>query len=86
MVQYSIYAQTPRTQGATLRPAAVRSSFTCLDKSFSVCLLRMADGEDFDVIDPFPDVHALFLRYNRLYFEDQLGACSVEWSSSRMTL
>ena len=48
--------------------------------------VRMADGEDFDVIDPFPDVHALFLQYNRLYFDEQLGACSVEWSSSRMTL
>ena len=46
----------------------------------------MADGQDFDVIDPFPDVHALFLHYNRLYFDEQLGACSVEWSSSRMTL
>lgn len=46
----------------------------------------MTSNEDFDAIDPFPDVHALFLHYNALYFDDSLGACSVEWSSSRMTL
>jgi hypothetical protein len=46
----------------------------------------MAASGDVDAIDPFPDVHALFLHYNRLYFDESLGACSVEWSSSRMTL
>lgn len=46
----------------------------------------MASNQDFDAIDPFPDVHALFLQYNTLYFDNGLGACSVEWSSSRMTL
>ncbi len=46
----------------------------------------MAAAGDFDAIDPFPDIHALFLHYNRLYFDESLGACSVEWSSSRMTL
>ena len=46
----------------------------------------MAFNKDFDAIDPFPDVHALFLHYNGLYFDNRLGACSVEWSSSRMTL
>lgn len=46
----------------------------------------MAASGDFDAIDPFPDIHALFLHYNRLYFDESLGACSVEWSSSRMTL
>ena len=46
----------------------------------------MAASGDFDAIDPFPDVHALFLHYNQLYFDESLGACSVEWSSSRMTL
>lgn len=46
----------------------------------------MASNEDFDAIDPFPDLHALFLHYNTLYFDNTLGACSVEWSSSRMTL
>lgn len=46
----------------------------------------MAASDDFDAIDPFPDVHALFLLYNRLYFDESLGACSVEWSSNRMTL
>lgn len=46
----------------------------------------MASNEDFDAIDPFPDLHALFLHYNALYFDNSLGACSVEWSSGRMTL
>ena len=32
------------------------------------------------------DIFALFEHYNGTYFEGQLGACSVEWSSKRMTL
>ena len=32
-----------------------------------------------------PDPHDLFVHYNTLYFEGQLGAASVEWSSARMT-
>ena len=31
------------------------------------------------------DVSSLFLHYSTLYFDDSLGACSVEWSSARMT-
>ena len=32
-----------------------------------------------------PDPHDLFVHYNQLYFDGQLGAASVEWSSKRMT-
>ena len=35
--------------------------------------------------DEHPDPHDLFVHYNSLYFGGQLGAASVEWSSSRMT-
>jgi hypothetical protein len=28
----------------------------------------------------------LFVYYNDLYFGGKLGACTVEWSSGRMTL
>ncbi|KAL4428844.1 hypothetical protein ABPG77_005282 [Micractinium sp. CCAP 211/92] len=42
--------------------------------------------EDLELLDPHPDIHALFVHYNSLYFQDKLGACSVEWSSARMTL
>ncbi|CAA6664838.1 unnamed protein product [Spirodela intermedia] len=38
-----------------------------------------------DVLDPHPDIHALFCYYNSLYFGESLDACSVSWSSSRMT-
>lgn len=41
--------------------------------------------DDFDILDPHPDVHALFVLYNRLYFDDALGAASVQWSTQRMT-
>ncbi|GIL77806.1 hypothetical protein Vretifemale_7299 [Volvox reticuliferus] len=35
----------------------------------------------------FPDIHALFLHYNDLYFNGVLlGNTTVEWSSKRMTL
>ncbi len=40
---------------------------------------------DFDVLEPHPDIHALFMHFNELYFEGTLGAASVEWSSKRMT-
>ncbi|GAB4819387.1 hypothetical protein N2152v2_006433 [Parachlorella kessleri] len=42
--------------------------------------------QDLEFLDPHPDIHALFCHYNDLYFDSQLGACSVEWSSARMTL
>lgn len=39
-----------------------------------------------DVWEPEVDVHALFVHYNDLYFNGSIGACTVEWSSSKMTL
>ncbi|EFN55909.1 hypothetical protein CHLNCDRAFT_52181 [Chlorella variabilis] len=42
--------------------------------------------EELELLEPHPDIHALFVHYNSLYFEEKLGACSVEWSSARMTL
>lgn len=47
--------------------------------------MRPVDDLDLQELEDF-DVHSLFCHYNRLYFDDQLGACSVQWSSSRMTL
>lgn len=44
----------------------------------------MAETE-FDALDVHPDIHSLFMHFNRLYFEGTLGAASVEWSSKRMT-
>ncbi|KAJ7545145.1 hypothetical protein O6H91_09G109300 [Diphasiastrum complanatum] len=45
-----------------------------------------AEVGEADLFDPNPDIHALFMHYNHLYFDQKLGACSVAWSSSRMTL
>lgn len=39
-----------------------------------------------DASSPHLDIHSLFQHYSYVYFEDDLGACSVEWSSARMTL
>lgn len=41
---------------------------------------------DLEALEPCPDIYALFAYYNDLYFENKLGACSVEWSTGRMTL
>ena len=38
-----------------------------------------------DLLDPFPDIVALFLHYNALYFDGDLHTTSVRWSSERMT-
>ena len=42
--------------------------------------------EHSDLLDPNPDIVGLFCYYNRIYFDDQLHACTVSWSTSRMTL
>ncbi|KAI5064714.1 hypothetical protein GOP47_0019409 [Adiantum capillus-veneris] len=39
-----------------------------------------------DLLDPNPDILGLFCHYNDLYFDNKLHACTVEWSTSRMTL
>jgi hypothetical protein len=36
-------------------------------------------------VSPHPDIHVLFEHYNNIYFDNDLGACSVEWSTPRMT-
>ena len=38
-----------------------------------------------DLIDPCPDIRALFVEFDRLYFWSRLGSCLVEWSK-RMTI
>lgn len=40
-----------------------------------------------ELLDEFvhPDIHSLFQHYSELYFDGELGHCSVEWSSGRMT-
>lgn len=39
-----------------------------------------------DLLDPNPDIRSLFCYYNDLYFDSKLQACTVDWSTSRMTL
>ena len=39
-----------------------------------------------DLLDPAPDIHALFVHFNDLYFQSSLGGVLVQWSSARMTL
>jgi len=41
---------------------------------------------DEDLLAPNPDIHELFMHYNKTYFDGSLGAVSVEWSSAKMTL
>jgi hypothetical protein len=35
---------------------------------------------------PLPDIHQLFSYYNDVYFQGKLSACTVAWSSLRMSL
>lgn len=43
------------------------------------------DDADLELLDPHPDICALFCYYDRLYFQGRLGACTVSWSGPRMT-
>lgn len=53
----------------------------CTEMNSSVAL----SAEDLDLLSPFPDIVALFLHYNSLYFSNELHTTSVQWSSERMT-
>ena len=35
--------------------------------------------EELELLEPAPDIHALFVHYNELYFDSKLGACSGGW-------
>ena len=41
--------------------------------------------ESLDLIDPTPDLHALFIQFNEEFFWSKLNGCEVKWSP-RMTL
>ena len=39
------------------------------------------------LLDPLPDIHELFVQFNMTYFDGMLGSVEVKWSASdRMTL
>lgn len=40
---------------------------------------------EYDLVDPCPDIHALFQEYDKKYFWSKLGSCVLEWSK-RMTI
>jgi len=46
--------------------------------------VNLADPE-YDLIDPNPDIRALFQEFDKKYFWSKLGSCIVEWSK-RMTI
>ena len=46
--------------------------------------LSLVDPE-LDLIDPNPDLHSLFLQFNKEFFWSRLNGCEVKWSP-RMTL
>ncbi|CAI4222579.1 unnamed protein product [Auanema sp. JU1783] len=39
---------------------------------------------DYELLDPCPDIHALFLEYNQKFFQGKLLCCELKWSA-RMT-
>ena len=41
--------------------------------------------ESWEILDPSPDVRAMFLEFNAMFFEGKLGGVEVKWSP-RMTL
>lgn len=40
---------------------------------------------NWELIDPCPDVHSMFIEFDRKYFWSRLGSCRLEWSK-RMTI
>ncbi|VDM48149.1 unnamed protein product [Toxocara canis] len=67
-----------------------------VDSSVAGCSSRQANDNDagrleslvdpqWELIDPTPDIRALFLQFNDVFFEGKLVGCEVTWSP-RMTL
>lgn len=46
--------------------------------------LSIVDSE-WETIDPTPDIHGMFIEFNKKFFWNKLGACEVAWSK-KMTL
>ena len=46
--------------------------------------LNLVD-ESWESVDPTPDIHGLFLQFNKEFFWGKLDSCEVKWSP-RMTL
>lgn len=46
---------------------------------------RSLTDPEWDLIDPCPDIHSMFIEFDRLYFWSRLGSCRLEWSK-RMTI
>ena len=49
-------------------------------------LAQVTNGvTDDDLLDPSPDIHALFVQFNSQYFYNKLESVELKWST-RMTL
>jgi hypothetical protein len=46
--------------------------------------MNLLDAE-YELLDPTPDIRALFMEYNALFFDSQLDGTEIKWSK-RMTL
>ncbi|KAH9089743.1 hypothetical protein LEN26_019102 [Aphanomyces euteiches] len=42
-------------------------------------------ADEYEYLDPTPDIWSLFLEYDQLFFDGTLGGCEVKWSR-KMTL
>lgn len=60
------------------------SSRRCAVQDDDISLHRVVD-DALELSDPTPDIHALFLQFDRLYFRSRLANVEVRWSP-RMTL
>jgi predicted SprT family Zn-dependent metalloprotease len=60
-------------------PSATYSS------SSSSSIPRSLTDPEWELIDPCPDIRAMFQEFDKLYFWNRLGSCIVEWSK-RMTI
>lgn len=88
-------------QGTTAAPPPPRAlgAADLLSLGWPTGAMDFLTEEDLELLEPAPDIHALFVHYNELYFESRLGACSgalrcmccftvavgVEWSSSHVS-
>ena len=65
------------------KKAADKSSPLNLERKLLAC--SSSNDPEWDLIDPCPDIRALFQEYDKKYFWNRLGSCIVEWSK-RMTI
>ena len=71
---------------AIVKFSSSSSSWSSQSTKYQTIIDRhLLNDPELDLIDPCPDIRAMFVEFDKKYFFSRLGSCLVEWSK-RMTI